>query len=244
MSETVARFPVGASVLSRIRIGLKALAILKYEPDHPVQGPLFEWCMDSAILRQLAKDFSETPEGRRLLAERPTLQGGDLDLDALSKYPRGTLGHEFAKYFSDNEIHPFATTFPIDSDEAFMAKRYRETHDLLHVITGYATHMLGEIELQAFVWGNLGLNSARMIVAYSVPMRLGICGVKELGLFFKRLRLAYARGQKSRNVMSIEFEKYWDRPVSELAAEWCAPMPAELPVVTEGVYLPPKPAMA
>jgi len=235
MTTEVAVWPVGASVFTRVRLGINALNILQFEPDHPVQGPLFEWCMDSAVHKKLVKELGASPVGQRILAERPTLQGGDLDLDALARLPEGSLGHEFFRYFKTNGISPFLTTFPIDSDEFYLAKRYRETHDLLHVITGYATHMLGEMELQAFVLGNLGLPSAAMILVFSIPLRMKICGFKQLGTYFRRLRLAYLRGKASQNLMDVEFEKYWERTVHSVSTELIAPAP-EVPLIKYGVY--------
>ncbi len=235
MAEHAAVWPVNASIFTRLKIGYAALKILEHAPDDPVQGPLFEYCLDSASHRTLVKELKASPVGQRLLAERPTMQGPDLDLAALGKLPEGTFGHELARYFKDNGIGPFLTTFPVDNDEVFMAKRYRETHDLLHVLTGYATHMLGEMELQAFVWGNLGLPSAAMIVMYSLPLRMKICGFKEMGAYFRRLRLAFKRGKASRNLMNVEFEKHWSRTVADVANELIAPA-VEVPVITLGIH--------
>ncbi len=99
-----------------------------------------------------------------MLSVRPSLQGKTLDLGALDLLPEGTLGHEFARYFRDNKISPFETTLEIKSDIDFISKRYRETHDLLHVLTGYATDVMGEMELQAYALGNLGIRTAMLIL--------------------------------------------------------------------------------
>lgn len=235
MTTEAAVWPLGASVFTRLRLGVRALRILQFEPDHPVQGPLFEWCMDSGTQKTLVKTLQQSESGRRILATRPTLQGGELDLGALQKLPAGSLGHEFFRYFESNGIAPFLTTFPIDSDDIYLAKRYRETHDLLHVLTGYPTHMLGEMELQAFVLGNLGLPSAAMILLFSLGLRLQICGFKQMGTYFRRLHLAYQRGQASQNLMAVEFEKFWERSAREVSTELIAPAP-EVPPMTFGIF--------
>ncbi len=234
-------WPVGASLLRRLFIGFRSLTILKYEPDHPVHGPLFGWCLDQGTNQRLVSELTEGEDGARILATRPTLQGPDLDLAALSALPNGTLGREFARYFERNGIHPFLTTFEITTDDVFIAKRYRETHDLLHVITGYPTHMLGEMELQAFVLGNLRLPSAAMILFFSFGIRFGLCGLRELGGYVQRLRAAWRRGQRSRMMLGIDFERHWARPLREVAAEWCAPA-EPVPELTAGVHLPPRTA--
>lgn len=226
-------------MLRRVMMGFRALQILQHEPDHPIQGPLFEWLMDSGAHGRVVKTMRRSDVGSRLLAERPTLQGPDLDLKKLEAMPEGSLGREFARYFERNGIQPFVTSFEIDSDDVYLAKRYRETHDLLHVITGYATHMLGEMELQAFVLGNLGFPSAGMILLFSLGLRFQVCGFRQLGAYVRRLAAAYRRGKRSMLMLDIDFERFWLEPVSRVASEWCA-VAEPVPEITLGVYQPGK----
>jgi ubiquinone biosynthesis protein COQ4 len=214
--------PANASILTRIRTSVRALEILSDDPGNPYYGPLVNVCMDSETYAKLASAWRESPEGRRLLEERPTLQGRELDLEALAKLPEGTLGHEFMRYFRDNGIEPFVTAFPINSDVDYLGKRYRETH-LFHVITGYSTDEAGEMELQAFVLGNLGVRQAILILAYSLPRRIQAKGLKGFGAYLRRLRAAYRRGQRSRELLSVRYERLWDQPVSALTELLCAP---------------------
>lgn len=215
--------PANASFITRGRLGLRALKILANDPANPYYGPLLNACLDSETYAKLARAWRESPAGRRLLDERPSLQGRELDLEALARLPEGTLGHEFVRYFRDNGIEPFITAFPIASDVDYLSKRYRETHDIFHVITGYATDEPGEMELQAFVLGNLGLRQAVMILAFSLPRRLQRQGLAGLGAYFGRLRAAFRRGRRSRELLSVSYEKLWDQPVSTLAELLCAP---------------------
>lgn len=215
--------PANASILTRVRLGLRALDVLSEDPGNPHYGPLFNACLDSETYAALARAWRESPEGRRLLDERPTLQGRELDLEALARLPAGTLGHEFVRYFRDNGIEPFITAFPIESDVDYLSKRYRETHDLFHVITGYATDETGEMELQAFVLGNLGVRQAAMVLAYSISSRIKRRGLGGLRAYLGRLHAAYRRGRRSRELLSVTYETLWEQPVSVLAGLLCAP---------------------
>jgi ubiquinone biosynthesis protein COQ4 len=215
--------PANASVITRVRTTIRALKVLADDPANPDYGPLVNVCMDSETYAKLARTWRESPEGRRLLDQRPTLQGRELDLEALARLPADTLGHEFVRYFRDNGIAPFVTTFPVANDVDYLSKRYRETHDLFHVITGYGTDEPGEMELQAFVLGNLGLRQAVLILAYSIPRRIKQEGFKDFGAYLGRLRAAYLRGRHSREMLSVRYEKLWEQPVSALAELLCAP---------------------
>ena len=215
--------PANASFLTRVRTGLRALDVLKDDPANPHYGPLLNACMDSGTYARLARAWRESPGGRRLLDERPTLQGRELDLEALARLPEGTLGHAFLRYFRDNGIEPFVTAFPVETDVDYLSKRYRETHDLFHVITGYATDEPGEMELQAFVLGNLGVRQAVMILAYSIPRRIRQRGLDGMGAHLRRLYAAYRRGQRSRELLSVRYEQLWAQPVAEVSELLCAP---------------------
>lgn len=215
--------PANASIFTRVRLAVQALKILADDPANPYYGPLINACLDSDTYAKLALRWRESVEGRRLLDERPSLQGRELDLEALANLPDGTLGREFMRYFQTNGIEPFVTSFPIESDVDYLSKRYRETHDLFHVITGYGTDEPGEMELQAFVLGNLGVRQAILILAFSLPRRVQQFGFKGMRAHLARLRAAYRRGRRSRELLSVGFEKLWTQPVSELSALLCAP---------------------
>nr|UZH23231.1 hypothetical protein [myxobacterium MSr12020] len=221
--HTLPTLPPNASFLTRLRLSIHSLNILAQDPGHPYYGPLLNACLDSETYAKLARTWRESAEGRRLLEERPTLQGRELDLEALARLPEGTLGHAFVRYFRDNGIEPFITTFPISSDVDYLSKRYRETHDLFHVITGYQTDERGEMELQAFVLGNIGVRQAVLILAYSVPRQLKQSGFKDFGTYLRKLRAAFVRGRHSRELLSVNYEALWEQPVSALSALLCAP---------------------
>ena len=220
---TTPTLPANASIITRVRTSLHALDVLKDDPANPYYGPLLNACLDSETYAKLARTWRESPEGRRLLDERPSLQGRELDLEALARLPTGTLGHEFMRYFRDTGIEPFISAFPVESDIDYLSKRYRETHDLAHVITGYGTDEPGEMELQAFMLGNLGIRQAAMILAISIPRQIQQQGLKRMGTYLGRVRAAYRRGRRSRELLSVAYEQLWEQPVSVLAELLCAP---------------------
>jgi ubiquinone biosynthesis protein COQ4 len=217
--------PADASVFTRLRTAVHALNVLKDDPTNTFYGPLLNACLDSETYAEFARDWRGS-DAQALLDERPTLQGSELDLDALARLPPGTLGHEFVGYFRRNGIEPFVSEFPVESDVDYLSKRYRETHDLFHVITGYGTDELGEMELQAFVFGNLGLRQAAFIILLSLPHHLRTMGLREMPDYFRRLRAAYRRGRRSREMLSVRYENLWEQPVAALAESLCAPKAA------------------
>jgi ubiquinone biosynthesis protein COQ4 len=211
-------------MLTRIRIALNALRILKDDAANPYYAWALHISLDDSTYARLGRELRERPDCRQLLDERPTTPG-DVDLETLARLPEGTLGHAFAHYFRANGIQPFTYEYPVESDGDYLYKHYRETHDIHHIITRYGIDPTGELELQAFYFGNLGLRHAALIAVLSFPYVLTQRGLnlRALREHFRRLRAAYRRGKHSRNLLSVNYRELWTTPVSELAERLCQP---------------------
>lgn len=218
--------PENPSLLTRVRVGIQTLLVLKDDPSNPLAGAMINDCFDLEVYEQMLSYMRESVSGRRILEERPSLESGDVDLDALAELPQGTLGRAFAQYFIDNKITPFSTTQPINSEVDYISKRYRETHDLYHLVTGYGTDVMGEMELQAFAMGNLGIRSPMLILPFGLVgmyMPASFVGAAEgpiervlPGAYVRQLRAAYRRGAAAPPLITIRFEDHWESPVAAL----------------------------
>ncbi|MCY1074810.1 Coq4 family protein [Archangium lansingense] len=217
--------PDNASLFTRLRVALKCLKLVRGDEGNPTYGQLLNICLDLNVYESLVQQLQRTDEGRRLLSERPSLQGKELDLAALERLPEGTLGHEFARYFRDNKIFPFETTLELKNDVDFIGKRYRETHDLLHVLTGYKTDVMGEMELQAYALGQLGIRTAMLILLVGTLAQIK---APQSGLgrseYLQRVWAAYHRGRASQRFLDFRFEDHWETPVATLRERLCAPV--------------------
>jgi ubiquinone biosynthesis protein COQ4 len=176
-------------------------------------------------MRKLARSLQRHGEGRRLLAERPRLAASAVSLAAFAAFPPRSLGRAYAAYFDDNGIRPFeAPLLPVETDEDYVATRLRETHDLFHVVTGYGTDDIGELELQWFNGGNLGWGPLPLLVIVASFFMGRMTKYGGLWQVLERARAAYRRGRTSRALASVVWEDYWAMPVEEVRALVCAPM--------------------
>lgn len=225
MSAPIPTLPEHPSALRRLVVGLQAIRVAMDDPGNPEAGALINTCFELEVYERLVAGIRETPEGRVLLAERPSLARGDLDLDALRALPQGSLGWHFASLFDIDNVEPFETRQPVRNDVEYLSKRYRETHDLYHVLTGYETDLLGEMELQAFVRGNLGLRSPRAIVplgitlgALRIPYMEGTVEPTPFALrsWMERIRAARRRGAAVPPLIGVCFEDLWSIPLAEV----------------------------
>ncbi|WNG58823.1 hypothetical protein F0U59_31895 [Archangium gephyra] len=222
-SQTLS-LPDNAPLFTRLRVASQCLKVLKHDAGNPTAGQTFNLSLNVNVYASIAQRLQRSEAGRRLLSRRPSLQGKELDLAALERLPEGTLGHEFARYFRDNKIFPFETTLELKSDIEYLSKRYRETHDLLHVLTGYGTDVVGEMELQAYCLGNLGLRTTMFVLLNGT---IGLLKEPQSGVgrseYLRRAWAAYHRGRASPQFLDFWFEEQWETPVATLRARLCAP---------------------
>ncbi|QRK11902.1 hypothetical protein JQX13_18695 [Archangium violaceum] len=216
--------PENASLFTRLRIATQILKVIKGNEGNPVYGQTLNACLDYDVYESLLQKLQRSEDWRRMLSERPSLEAKDLDLAALERLPEGTLGHAYARYYRDNKISPFETTLELKNDIDFLAKRYRETHDVLHLVTGYGTDVMGEIELQAYVQGNLGIWTAALIVLVGTLGQLkGRQSGVDTSVYLRRIRAAHRRGRASPLFLDFWFERHWETPVAQVRARLCAP---------------------
>lgn len=205
------------SFLKRLFISLKTLAVLKDEAANPGLAWLLHTAMDDRRYEALGRELRSSNE--TLFTERRTVPAAELTLETLATYPEGTLAKVFAGYFQKNNIFPFTYEYPVQSDADVLYKRYRETHDIHHMLTGYGIDDFGEIEIQAFYIANLGLRHARLIVFFGVPYLF--LQQRSFSKVINRLVAAYKRGKKAKNMLTLPYEAMWNVPMAELTAKYC-----------------------
>jgi ubiquinone biosynthesis protein COQ4 len=222
-SSSLPTLPENPSLFTRLRVGLQALKVLNVEPTNPAYGALFYDSVEIGLCAALARDFSRHEEGRRLLAEKPSLSASDLDLEALEKLPSGSLGHTFARYFREQGLSPIDTLSPPKNDAQYIAKRLRETHDFHHMVTGYATDVMGEMELQAFTLGNLHMRTSLIILLNTAKQVSKTVPGFDAAQYARRLWAAFRRGSQSRQLASFRWEDNWATPLAMLREQLVAP---------------------
>lgn len=210
-----------ASLLTRARMAARALRVLKHDMANPFYARLLHMSLDRETYLRLARTMHRSPEGRRILEERRTIP--QLGLQELARLPEGTLGRAYADYFQKNGIEPFTFEFRLQDEADFLNKRYRETHDIHHIVTGYGTDDLGEVELQAFYFGNMGFKHAALICFTWIPVLIGRGQLRQVPSSLRRLRAAYRRGKSSRMLLEVPFDELWGEPVANIARASCAP---------------------
>ena len=202
------------SSFTRLRRGLLALRQLRRNPNDTDAALTAAVWLNAGRLPRLAREFDATPEGCALMRERPSIDAEHIDLDALGRLPEGTLGREYVQFLTSRNLSPEIFQAPRElRDEAcrYAAQRVRQTHDLWHVLTGYDTDVIGEIELQAFTYAQLRMPFSLLVALFGVS-RAGSWSPRLL----RRIWAAYRRGRRAEPLLWRAWERRFSAPLSTL----------------------------
>lgn len=197
----------------RTRVALGALASLVRDPDDTQKIFVLAVALDRDHIPAALTRFLCEPDGLDLMREMPVLDSSTIDLEGLGRRAPGTLGRAYAEHVGHWKLDTDIFRAPPGLPEAiaYFAQRFRQCHDIWHVLTGYAPDVRGEILLQAFTHGQLGTPAPRLAAVVGALRWSHV----HRGLLRDVYR-AYRRGKAARFLLAIRWEKLWDEPLHEL----------------------------
>ena len=161
-----------------------------------------------------------------------------IDLDALEQLPAGSLGQCYSSQLKAQGITPetLIDPAPITNDQDFIVHRLKETHDIVHVLTGFGVDGVGEIGLQAF---NLAQNRSPLAVLLIFGgMLKTLQDDQPLEALLHAISRGFEMGLKAGCVVGYKLEDGWQRPLSEWRAE--LKLPQALAEKKAGFPVPPR----
>ncbi|MDB9509860.1 Coq4 family protein [Kamptonema animale CS-326] len=131
-------------------------------------------------------------------------------LEELIKMPANTLGYLYAEHMYRNNLK----FFPVKSHKEqnihnFFFKRIRETHDIIHVITGFNTDNLGEIGIEGFYLGQAMLPNLYCLMIARMSHILFDDKIFDGQLYLQVLTKGFQMGQTAEKVLGLKWEDMW-----------------------------------
>lgn len=139
-----------------------------------------------------------------------------IDLDALARLPKGSFGHEYARFMREKGLSPFRVSSRIDAEmlrRNVFAVRYAVTHDIVHVLLGFNTRYPGEMGVIAFAAAQ-GYSFASKVGLVLATVLYPLLSLREAGETFRALRRGYRLGKAARFVLGVRFEERWAEPLT------------------------------
>jgi len=203
----------------------RALRNLIDDPERTDQvfeiiGALSGDAFDRAFMR-----FAASPDGRRLLIDRPSLLATLSNRTALAELPEGSFGRAYANFMLAGQL---AAAGLVEADETamqnsprrdrpdpdmeFFGDRLRDMHDLWHVLTGYGRDEAGEAANLAFTLGQVWNVGIAVIVVAAM-----VLGPKDASFHWQRyLYQAWQRGRRARLLSAAAYESLLPLPLEDV----------------------------
>lgn len=202
---------------------LVALRRLLRDPEDTHQAFRVVRALDGRQAARFLGCFRASPDGARMLRERPSLLARLLDREALRALPEGSLGRAYLTFVeregisADGLVEVSATGDRIlsDPDFGFLADRMRDSHDLWHVVTGYQTDLIGEASVLAFTAAQTESPGTALLVAGGFVRSFGFRD--RAGRTARaQIRAAWQRGKRAGWLPAAPWEALLTRPLDEV----------------------------
>lgn len=216
----------GVSKRTDWRKGWRALRGLVDDPERTeLVFEIIDALAGLAFERSFLK-FCAHPDGRRLLAERPSLLSTLSNRAALEQLPDGSFGRSYARFMESGNLTAEGLVEaaqavavdeaqPVDADREFFGDRLRDMHDLWHVLTGYGRDEAGEAANLAFTAAQIPNRGVTLIVVAAA-----VLGPKRLDFAWQRyLWRAWQRGRQASMLSVAHYEELLSLPLERVRAQ-------------------------
>lgn len=167
----------------------------------------------SEMSRQMVRHLMDNPRFCALVKENwrpPAVQ-----LNELLAMPVGSLGQVYAQQLSAQGLDPESTIdhSEINSASSYIKHRMRETHDIIHVLTGFGVDASGEMGVLAF-----GLAQNRHPLAVLLILGTLLKALQEdvdLTPILKAISKGFKLGLSAQTAVAFKLEDEWQRPIED-----------------------------
>lgn len=141
-------------------------------------------------------------------------------IEELRKLPVGTLGREFAEHMLKHNLSvDFYPKVEVVDAMSYLTMRARQTHDILHVLTGFGTSEIDEIGLQAFEAAQINSPLSGGIIGGGL-VRASLMRPWEQRQILEATIRGYQMGQNAKMpVLAYRYEDNWEKSISQVREE-------------------------
>ncbi len=173
--------------------------------------------------QNIARKFWETPKGKEMLESKMRLVDMLDDHDSIKKLPQGTVGRAYVDFMEREGLSAagleaeYARFEDASNNYDDVLTRYgdrlRDTHDMLHILTGYGRDALGEQCVLAFTYAqnrNLGVG----FIAYAGGLELKYRVAKSAPIM-KAVHEGYRIGNAAKNIVHEDIAALLREPLAD-----------------------------
>uniref|UniRef100_A0A914HQC9 Ubiquinone biosynthesis protein COQ4 homolog, mitochondrial n=1 Tax=Globodera rostochiensis TaxID=31243 RepID=A0A914HQC9_GLORO len=174
----------------------------------------------NSLLKHLRDRMCRDVSGAELLNTRPRINNKTIDRLWLASLPDGTMGKEYSRFLEGLSTSPDARP-PVqfvddDLELVYVMQRYRETHDLTHVLLQMRPNMLGEVTVKYFEAVQLGFP---MCIAAAIFGALRLGPIHRRQLIEQNIPWAVQQAERGRFLLALDWESRFEQTIADLQSE-------------------------
>lgn len=204
--------------------------LIKDKEDTEQVFHIFE-CLPRKGFLPEAQAFLSSPTGQRLMAEEPYLPDLLDDHRTLEKLPAGSVGRAYVDFMKSEGLSAAGLVAEeekmgrrkFDDQLQWYGNRLRDTHDLLHVLTGYGRDALGEQCVLGFTYGQ-NRNLGNYFIAYLGGLELRR-RVKSDAPVMAAIRQGQRHGTIAQDIVKQDIRTLLAEPIDAARARLNIPAP-------------------
>ncbi|WP_271253961.1 Coq4 family protein [Pseudanabaena sp. Chao 1811] len=168
---------------------------------------------DSESLQLMIQSLSSHSQGKLAFETYPRV--GEVDLEQLAILPKHTLGYAYAQHMFKNNLKPLQIK-PSNNDYEFLGAHITETHDIWHVITGFETTIIGEIQLEAFYVSQMRFSRFWLALITKNLLKTVVYDIERSTEYMDAVSQGWLLAKHAQPLFGIDWKLLWEKPLTEL----------------------------
>jgi ubiquinone biosynthesis protein COQ4 len=199
-------------------LGFKSfLSMLLGDTSLGAVNELYESLAGTPAYELLAQHLKRDPACAALIRDRYSPPAHNLD--QLLTYSPDSLGYIYAATLKQQGFDPnLHAGMPTESDAQYVEVRLSQTHDIWHIVTGFAASEIDEIGLQAFHLTQFPYPLGTMLVANSL-ISSTLFAPEELPDLLDAIARGMQMGKTAQSLFAQKWEEGWEKPLAQWQAE-------------------------
>ncbi|MEL7682929.1 Coq4 family protein [Citromicrobium bathyomarinum] len=205
--------------------------LLKDKEDTSHVFRIFEALPHKSFMPRV-RELTLSEQGERLRAEEPYLPPILDDHETLRKLPEGSVAHAYCDFMEREGLSAAGLVAEADKlgrpkyDDLvqWFAFRSRDTHDLMHVLTGYGRDALGEQCVLLFTYGQQP-SHGHLLIGYAGAWNIKKMTGQSKAPVYKAVRQAQRTGTACPALVGMSIRELLAMPLDEARAKLNIPEP-------------------
>lgn len=185
--------------------------------DFTAIGQLAQLINDDNNFAVMVDFLSNQKQCKEAFVNRPRL--GNVDLQKLSQLPQNTLGCNYAKHMIKNNLTPLQVT-SVQNDSQFLNAHLGETHDIWHIVTGFDTSIIGEIELQSFCAEQLHCSRFFVSLLTKNLLKTIVYDIEKSHQYLEAIARGWLMAKQAQPLFGVQWNTLWDLPLEKIRRDF------------------------